>query len=97
LVLDGNGSLYGAAQGGGQFSSGAIFAVSPPSTTGNPWTETVVHSFDFTDGAVPGAGPILGSGGNVYGTTEGGGSAGSGQCVVNGSATSCGVVFQYVP
>ena len=46
-VLFGNGGqLYGTTTAaGGTADLGTIFKLTPPSITGNPWTETVLHSF----------------------------------------------------
>jgi uncharacterized repeat protein (TIGR03803 family) len=80
-ALDGFGNLYGVTSQGGQFLGGVVYELSPAS--GGAWTETVLHSFPpsgagVQDGSGPVGGVILDSSGNVYGTTSGGGQAGSG-------------------
>ncbi len=73
LTLADNGVLYGTTEFGGtaQTSSGTLFELSPPSTSGGPWTEAVLHSFrGFSDGSTP-YWPAVGSDGTVYGTTFG--------------------------
>jgi uncharacterized repeat protein (TIGR03803 family) len=55
--------------------------------TGN---ETVLHTFGGSDGAYPDSVLLFDSQGNLYGTTQGGGS--SGEC-----ANGCGVVFELSP
>jgi len=61
---------------------------------GGGWTERVIHSFNSRDGNAPwGAGVILDSSGNLYGTTMYGG---SGTCW-NESASGCGTVFELKP
>ena len=55
-------------------------------------TETGLHSFTGSDGADPGAGLIADRAGNLYGTTQKGGAAGS-RCFGFG----CGVVFKLSP
>jgi uncharacterized repeat protein (TIGR03803 family) len=82
LVFDSAGNLYGTTVSGGLFSNcgggcGIVFKLTP--TSQGQWTETVVHRFTGgTDGATPYAGVILDAAGNVYGATDGGGSAGKG-------------------
>jgi uncharacterized repeat protein (TIGR03803 family) len=71
LAKDSAGNLYGATLFGGAFNFGTIFKVD---TTGS---ESILHSFSATggDGAVPGGGLLLDHAGNLYGTTESGGSS----------------------
>jgi hypothetical protein len=54
---------------------------------GDGWTETVLHSFlpDATDGQNPNSGLVLGTHGNLYGTTISGG---------NNGTTPGGTVFE---
>jgi uncharacterized repeat protein (TIGR03803 family) len=84
LVSDASGNLYGMTSTGGAFGKGTVFELMPPRMPNGPWTERVLHSFQggVSDGANPGAGVILGSGGTLYGTTirggVGGGSIGNG-------------------
>jgi uncharacterized repeat protein (TIGR03803 family) len=77
-----NGTLYGTAEGGGNFASGTVFAVD----TNNPGSFRILHYFTATtpqytgtntDGAFSFAGLVL-SGTNLYGTTVGGGTYGNG-------------------
>jgi uncharacterized repeat protein (TIGR03803 family) len=69
VVLDGQGNLYGTTFAGGAYGNGTVFKVD---TTGS---ETVLHSFgNSPDGANPDAGVVLDGQGNLYGTTEVGGS-----------------------
>jgi uncharacterized repeat protein (TIGR03803 family) len=74
LVLDGAGNLYGTTtQGGSGFpKNGIVFRVDPAGT------ETVLHSFNGTDGATPMAGLLLDAAGSLYGTTRSGGAFGFG-------------------
>jgi hypothetical protein len=81
IVVGPGGVLYGATeQGGGaancKFGCGTVFSLAPPSTPGNPWTETVLHAFTGTpnDGANVKGGVVVGPGGVLYGATQGGGS-----------------------
>jgi len=97
LIFDAAGNLYGTASnsagtacfGGG---CGLVFELSPTST--GAWTEKVLHTFTGAgDGAVPMAGVIRDSAGNLYGTTVAGGNL-TGVCAGNGG---CGVVFKLSP
>jgi uncharacterized repeat protein (TIGR03803 family) len=79
LVLDAAGNLYGAAFQGGLLSCespngcGVVFKLTP---NGTGWTPTLLHRFaGGSDGIIPQAGPIFDASGNLYGTTQIGGSA----------------------
>src|SRR2546421_545381 len=73
LVRDKAGNLYGTTNGGGTSGAGTVFKLD---TTG---TETVLHSFTgSTDGSFPVAGLVRDKAGNLYGTTELGGTSGAG-------------------
>jgi uncharacterized repeat protein (TIGR03803 family) len=88
LVLDSAGNLYGTTTGGGTFTLGTAFELSP---TGSTWTETVLHSFGGTgDGIFPYAQMIFDSAGNLYGTTAYGGAHGTGEA-------GGGTVFELSP
>jgi uncharacterized repeat protein (TIGR03803 family) len=78
LIFDTGGNLYGATSYGGVYGVGTVFEVTP--TAGGTWTETVLHSFndDGTDGTYPRAALTLDSSGNLYSTTNQGGSNGYG-------------------
>lgn len=83
LVQDGPGNLYGVTQNGGsQFDAGTVFKLNP--STG---VESVVYSFQLSaaDGGGPTAGPVLDSGGNLYGTTH------------NAGAHDCGTAYKLSP
>jgi uncharacterized repeat protein (TIGR03803 family) len=76
LIFDAAGNLYGTTSGGGTYSSGEVFELTPKS---GGWAETILHPFgNLTDGSNPRAGLILDAAGNLYGTTDGGGAAGGG-------------------
>jgi uncharacterized repeat protein (TIGR03803 family) len=81
LTMDTAGNLYGVTLLGGSSEpgNGTVFEVQPPATQGGSWTESVLYSFqNGTDGNFPVSGPILDSAGNLYGTTELGGTSGIG-------------------
>jgi uncharacterized repeat protein (TIGR03803 family) len=77
-VLDSKGNLYGTTQTGGTNSAGTAFELSLGA--GGTWTETLLWNFTPTtgDGGTPNAGMILDTEGNLYGTTQEGGSIGDG-------------------
>jgi len=86
LSFDKSGNLYGTTMIGGAYGLGTVFELMPPTTQGGTWTETVLWSFGATgDGQNPIARVILDSSGNLYGTTEAGGTY------------SGGTIFQLVP
>jgi len=72
VIFDAAGNLYGVADRGGADNYGIVYELSP---VGNGlWTETILHSFLGTDGKYP-LGPLLmDASGNLYGTTQQGGS-----------------------
>jgi len=79
LIADSAGNLYGTTLSRDSVShAGVVFKLAPNGTAG--WTETVLHSFTGfpTDGALPYAGLIADSAGNLYGATTGGGASGQG-------------------
>src|SRR5208282_6683529 len=77
LIMD-KGNLYGTTLIGGANAYGAVFELTPPTTSGGSWTESTLLSFDGTDGLAPHASLIMDTGGNLYGTTEEGGANGDG-------------------
>jgi uncharacterized repeat protein (TIGR03803 family) len=85
LVRDTEGNLYGTTSFGGTYDYGTVFELAPSGT------ETILHSFDKngTDGIDPTAGLVLDTKGNLYGTTEYGG---TGEC-----SRGCGTVFELTP
>jgi uncharacterized repeat protein (TIGR03803 family) len=98
LVFDSGGNLYGTTVNGGisnsnclpSASCGVVFKLSPPTSNGDPWTETVLYDFcsqsNCTDGFNPESGVIFDSQGNLYGTAYQG-----------GDCSHCGVVFELSP
>ena len=96
LIADSSGALYGATVLGGgatyppcDFASvvrgcGVVFKLTPH---GNTYKETLLHVFEgYSDGANPQAGVYADASGNLYGTTQLGGT----QSGIGG----CGTVFE---
>jgi uncharacterized repeat protein (TIGR03803 family) len=85
VVMDKAGNLYGTAIAGGDpnCQCGVVYKLAPAKN--GKWVSTVLHRFTGFDGAQPAAQLILDSKGNLYGTTEVGGSSGG------------GVVFEITP
>ena len=89
LILDPSGSLYGTTEEGGIQHAGTVFKLTP--NADGRWTESVIYSFcsltNCQDGKFPLAGVIFDEVGNLYGTTEWGGTCKDG----------CGTVFKLAP
>ncbi|HEV3278509.1 MAG TPA: choice-of-anchor tandem repeat GloVer-containing protein [Terriglobia bacterium] len=83
LIQATDGNLYGTTSDGGEGNGdGTVFRISPSGTL------TTLYSFQGNDGAVPEAALVQGTDGNLYGTTNGGGT--STNCFGGG----CGTVFK---
>jgi hypothetical protein len=94
LVFDKAGNLYGTTFIDGSGTSGTGFQLSPPSSPGSAWTETVIYNFTGgKDGALPEIGLIIDNAGVLYGTTSSGGRYLS----CNALGGGCGTVFKLVP
>lgn len=87
IIFDSAGNIYGTtATGGAKATScsipgcGTVFKLASPATTGEPWTETLLHSFPATtkDGARVSGGLLLGKNGVLYGVTQSTGTNGEG-------------------
>jgi uncharacterized repeat protein (TIGR03803 family) len=79
LISDASGALYGTTLGGGIYSKGAVFRLTPPPATAGTWSETVLFSFSGgKDGSFPLAGLLSDASGAFYGTTQSGGMYGQG-------------------
>jgi uncharacterized repeat protein (TIGR03803 family) len=90
LIFDGAGNLYGTTFRGGKTSSfcysgcGTVFRLRRGS--GGGWTESVLFSFNGSDGLSPYSGVVSDRSGKLYGTTNQGGGSRCGE-------TTCGTVF----
>src|SRR6185503_20230667 len=108
LIEDASGNLYGTTKGGGSTNGsdcntgscgyGTVFKLTP---SGSGYTESVLYNFcsqsqgsaACTDGVNPYAGLIEDASGNLYGTTNLGG---TGLTLVNG-VYAYGTVFMLAP
>jgi hypothetical protein len=72
-IVDKAGNLYLTTLAGGKLDRGTVVELSPPTTDGGTWTETVIYRFNGTQ--ISGASPIgtltMDALGNLYGTTQG--------------------------
>ncbi len=83
VIFDSSGNLYGTTiyegySGGscGESGCGVVYEITP---SGGSWTESILHAFqNGTDGEIPVGGLIFDRAGNLYGSTEVGGSGGAG-------------------
>ena len=100
LITDGAGNLYGTTAFSntpdGHFGWGVVFKLAPNGT------ETVLYTLcsqpACADGAVPAAGLIMDTAGNLYGTTAAGGNTTSTPCTDPAlPVPGCGVVFKLTP
>ena len=91
LAVGTNGALYGTASYSGVANdSGTAFQLTPPAVAGRAWTYAVLHTFaGGSDGATPASTPTFDPSGNLYGTTDNGGSS---ACYLG-----CGTVFKLAP
>jgi uncharacterized repeat protein (TIGR03803 family) len=97
LIFDAAGNLYGTTAYGGVYSSfsvggGTAFELTP--NANGRWTETVLHNFGGTaDGNVVSGSLIFDAAGNLYGTTNEGGTGSCARYTVVG----CGTAFELSP
>lgn len=75
-----DGVIYGTTESGGSgtgcgsLGCGTVYALSPPASSGEPWTEHVLYNFGgFSDGANPTSGVVFDPHGVLFGTTQSGG------------------------
>lgn len=99
-LIEVRGHLYGTTSAGGitglcpginSSGCGTVFELTPPTTAGGAWTETVIYRFQGgdNDGAAPEEALAADSAGNLYGTTSAGG--------VQSCEEGCGTVFELQP
>ena len=94
VILDKAGNLYGSTVFGGPLNCasnavgcGTIYKLSPGTKS---WTFTTIHTFNYGDGAYPMGSLIMDRAGNLYGSTNGGGSTYNGGVAFKLSPTRAG-------
>jgi len=98
VSIDREGNLYGTAYSGGSCvgegssGCGTVFELTPPTSPGGAWNETVLYYFTGLngDGANPEAGVVIGADGTLYGTTLFGGTGDYGTVFWLAPPTSAG-------
>jgi uncharacterized repeat protein (TIGR03803 family) len=80
LITDKAGNFYGTTGGGGLVTClcGTVFELSPPTSEGGSWTETILYSFQGLqngghDGLQPNTQLVMDDAGNLFGGTQWGG------------------------
>jgi uncharacterized repeat protein (TIGR03803 family) len=79
LVMGQHGVLYGTTLDGAFASSGAAFALKPPTTPGGTWSVIGLSNFTSSPAGVFPTGLIIGNDGVLFGTTAMGGSSNAGE------------------
>ena len=96
LVFDGAGNLYGTTWFGGYNNAGEVFELSP---SNGSWTEDILYNFSTgMGGNQPYGGVIFDRAGNLYGTTQWGGSGGYGvvyQLTPNGASWTEAPIYSF--
>jgi uncharacterized repeat protein (TIGR03803 family) len=80
LLIGENGTLYGSTSYGGRsaascgpYDCGTIFKLTPPTSPGGAWIETILYGFmGGRDGGNPFGGVVIGKSGVLYGVANGG-------------------------
>ena len=76
VIRDSRGNLYGTTANDGPYGYGTVYQLSP---SGSGWIINLLYSFqNGSDGAAPIGGLVFDNQGNLYGTTNSGGSGGGG-------------------
>jgi uncharacterized repeat protein (TIGR03803 family) len=89
VIFDGSGNLYGATISGGSQRWGAVYQLV---AEGSGWTQRVIYNFQgHSGGANPGNALVMDQSGNLYGTTNYGGTGGCDY------GMGCGVVYELSP
>lgn len=75
VIFDAQGNIYGTTWSGGANQDGTVYRLVQ---SGGSWNLETLHTFNATDGKAPVGGLVFDQAGNLYGTTEWGGSGGGG-------------------
>jgi uncharacterized repeat protein (TIGR03803 family) len=79
VTLRPSGALFATTSQGGTYTQGTLFKLTPPEVPGGPWSEATLWSFGAEgDGANPSGALVFDAAGTAYGTTQYGGTVGSG-------------------
>jgi hypothetical protein len=91
-VFDARGSLYGTTNvATSQSARGNVFRLKPPFQKGGDWAFGVIYTFKvIPDGERPGSNLVFDKNGNLYGTTQEGGTG-------TACTFGCGTVFEVSP
>jgi uncharacterized repeat protein (TIGR03803 family) len=90
LIVDATGNLYGVTKAGGPTGyDGTVYEIEN-TATGYSSTPITLASFDVPDGAFPGGGLIADAAGNLYGTSQYGGTDDDGGMVFEIAKTASG-------
>ncbi len=65
VAIGAEGVLYGTTDAGGTKGYGTVFSLTPPTSPGGAWTETVLYNFTGSSGAHPKGGVAIGSSGGL--------------------------------
>lgn len=94
LTIGSGGALFGATPYGGIEGWGTVFRLTP-GAPGGEWSESILASFSFFDGASPAGALATGSQGALYGSA---GNGGSSPCAPQSVESAfCGTVFEVTP
>jgi uncharacterized repeat protein (TIGR03803 family) len=76
LLFDPKGDLYGTTYSGGAHGDGTVYELKHENS--GEWKEKVIHTFDGKSGLAPVGGLVFDRRGDLFGTTQGGGTNGAG-------------------
>ena len=76
VIFDSEGNLYGTASFGGSGGDGTIFSLK---NVNGQWTESVLNTFNGSNGSEPIGNIVFGAAGELYGTASSGGAHGIGE------------------